>query len=69
MSSLADVALLSGLRSSTRFVHACCHIWTIAQLALLMLVVGIVSGVWATSEMVIVANDIVVRTGHSATQP
>ena len=70
MCSLAYVALLSGLRASTRrFVHAGCHIRAIAQLALFVLVIGIISGVGSACKVVIVADDVVVRASHSIGQP
>lgn len=65
MSRLTDVALFARFASGNLLVGHCvlCHVWTVTELALLVLEVGIVRGVRPTSKMIIVSDDIVIGRG------
>ena len=62
MSRLTNVALFARFSSSDLLVGygVLGHVWTVTELALLVLEVGIVSGVRPTSKMIIVSDDIVI---------
>ena len=65
MSRLTNVALFARFSTSDLLVSngVLGHVWTVTELALLVLEVGIVRGVRPTSKMIIVSDDIVIGRG------
>ena len=65
MSRLTNVALFARFSTSDLLVSngVLGHVWTVTELTLLVLEVGIVRGVRPTSKMIIVSDDIVIGRG------